>query len=97
MGANGQAVISSCLMSIPISIVISKLRVPETEVPLTTSHVSIINLEPEDDNVESGVLHALSNGAWLGLKVAGMVLANILVIISLVALVRQRFYSNRRP
>jgi CNT family concentrative nucleoside transporter len=86
MGANGPAVISSCLMSIPISIVISKLRVPETEEPLTTPHDSIINMNPDDNNTESGVLHALANGAWLGLKVAGMVLANILVIISLIAL-----------
>ena len=86
MGANGQAVISSCLMSIPVSIVISKMRVPETEKPSTTSHVSIINMNSEDGNVETGVLHALSNGAWTGLRVAGMVLANLLVIISLVAL-----------
>jgi len=87
LGASGQAVVSSCLMSIPISIVISKLRVPETEEPLTgAAHVAIINLEPEDGNKESGVLHAMANGAWIGLKVAGMVLANILVIISLVAL-----------
>lgn len=83
-------------MSIPISIVISKLRVPETEVPLTTSHISIINMEPDDGNEETGVLHALANGAWLGLKVAGMVLANILVIISLVALVCQKLISGGR-
>ena len=86
MGANGQAIISCCLMSIPISIVISKLRVPETEEPLTTSHSAIINMDPDDGNSESGVLHALANGAWIGLKVAGMVLANLVVIISLVAL-----------
>jgi len=86
LGANGQAVISSCLMSIPISIVISKMRVPETEEPLTTGHIAVINMDPEDGNKETGVLHALANGAWLGLRVAGMVLANILVIISLVAL-----------
>src|SRR6187402_3275332 len=73
------------MMSIPISIVISKMRVPETEEPLTLAHVSI-DLEPEDGNAETNILHAMANGAWIGLKVAGMVMANLLVIIAIVAL-----------
>ncbi|CZR55547.1 related to concentrative Na+-nucleoside cotransporter CNT1/CNT2 [Phialocephala subalpina] len=86
LGASGQAVISSCLMSIPISIAISKMRVPETEEPLTLGHVSILNNEPEDGNSETNILHAMANGAWTGLKVAGMVAANLIVIIAIVAL-----------
>lgn len=73
-------------MSVPISIVISKMRVPETEEPLTRGNVSIPNLETDDGNAESNILHAMSNGAWVGLKVAGMVMANLLVIIALVSL-----------
>ncbi|PBP19110.1 NupC family nucleoside cotransporter [Diplocarpon rosae] len=86
LGASGQAVISSCVMSIPISIVISKIRVPETEDPLTRGIISIPNLETDDGNEETNILHAMANGAWIGLKVAGMVMANLLVIIAVVAL-----------
>ena len=86
LGASGQAVISSCLMSIPISIAISKMRVPEMEEPLTFGHVSILNNEPGDGPSETNILHAMANGAWTGLKVAGMVAANLIAIISIVAL-----------
>lgn len=73
-------------MSIPISVAISKMRVPEIEDPLTLGHVSILNNEPEDGNVETNILHSMANGAWTGLKVAGMVAANLIVIIAIVAL-----------
>ncbi|CAL3963402.1 unnamed protein product [Diplocarpon coronariae] len=86
LGASGQAIISSCVMSIPISIVISKMRVPETEEPLTRGNISIPNLDTDDGNEETNILHAMANGAWIGLKVAGMVMANLLVIIAIVAL-----------
>ena len=84
LGVNGQALISSCIMSIPASLAISKIRYPETEEPLTTGRVVV----PEDpDQKAANFLHAFANGAWLGLKIAGMILANLLCIIALLALV----------
>lgn len=84
MGINPQALISSCVMSIPASLATSKLRYPETEEALTRGQVVV----PEDDTQDTdNVLHAFSNGAWLGLIIAGCIMCNQLCIIALVALI----------
>ena len=71
-------------MSIPASLAISKLRYPETEETLTTGRCVI----PDDDEHRAAnSLHAFANGAWLGLKIAGMILSTLLCIISILALV----------
>ena len=70
-------------MSIPASLAISKLRYPETEETLTTGRVVI----PDDDEHKAAnSLHAFANGAWLGLKIAGMILSTLLCIIALLGL-----------
>ncbi len=70
-------------MSIPASLAISKLRYPETEETLTTGRCVI----PDDDeNRAANSLHAFANGAWLGLKIAGMILATLLCIIAFLGL-----------
>lgn len=83
IGVNGQALISSCIMSIPASLAISKLRYPETEETLTTGRCVV----PDDDEHRAAnSLHAFANGAWLGLRIAGMILATLLCIIALLGL-----------
>lgn len=81
MGINPQALISSCVMSIPASLAISKLRYPETEESLTAGRIVIPTIE--DEEKPSNALHAFANGGWLGLKVAGMIIASLLCILSL--------------
>ncbi|PWW75561.1 hypothetical protein C7212DRAFT_364658 [Tuber magnatum] len=83
MGVNPQALISSCVMSIPASLAVSKLRYPETEESLTAGKVVI----PEDENPSVNGLHAFADGAWLGLKIAGMVLTILLCVLALLGLV----------
>ncbi|KAF2450678.1 hypothetical protein P171DRAFT_427002 [Karstenula rhodostoma CBS 690.94] len=84
MGINPQALISSCVMSIPASLAISKLRYPEEEETLTAGRVVI----PDDDEHKAAnSLHAFANGAWLGLKIAGMIITTLLCIIALLSLV----------
>jgi CNT family concentrative nucleoside transporter len=84
MGLNPQALISSCVMSIPASLAFSKLRYPEEEETLTAGRVVI----PDDDEHKaSNALHAFANGAWLGLKIAGMIVSTLLCIIALLNLV----------
>ncbi|KAF2091245.1 hypothetical protein K490DRAFT_71459 [Saccharata proteae CBS 121410] len=84
LGVNPQALVSSCVMSIPASIAMSKLRYPEEEETLTAGRVVI----PDDDEHRAAnFLHAFSNGAWLGLKIAGMIMATLLCIIALIALI----------
>ncbi|KAJ6193041.1 sodium/nucleoside cotransporter 1 /nucleoside cotransporter 1 [Bipolaris maydis] len=84
MGLNPQALISSCVMSIPASLAFSKLRYPETEETLTAGRVVV----PDDDEHKpANALHAFANGAWLGLKIAGMIVSTLLCIIALLNLV----------
>jgi len=84
MGLNPQALISSCVMSIPASLAFSKLRYPETEETLTAGRVVV----PDDDEHKAAnALHAFANGAWLGLKIAGMIVSTLLCIIALLNLV----------
>ena len=84
MGINPEALISSCVMSIPASLAISKLRYPEEEETLTAGRVVI----PDDDEHKAAnALHAFANGAWLGLKIAGMIVTTLLCIIALLNLV----------
>jgi hypothetical protein len=75
--------VTSAVMSIPASIAISKLRYPETEEPLTKGKITVSR---EKSNAQNG-LHAFSNGAWFGLRVAGLILCNVLTIIALVHVV----------
>lgn len=84
MGLNKEALVSSCIMSIPASLAISKLRYPETEETLTAGRVVI----PDDDEHKAeNALHAFANGAYLGIKIAGTIIASILCIIAAVGLI----------
>jgi CNT family concentrative nucleoside transporter len=80
-GINGQALITSCMMSIPCSLALSKIRVPETEKPHTTGSEAKIKLDGMD--VEANILHAASNGANQGMQVAIIIAAVLLSFISL--------------
>jgi len=83
MGIPAVYLISASIMSIPASLAISKLRFPEDGQPLTAGKVAI----PEEEQAEHQNRNALmtfSDGAWLGLRVAGMILANLLTILALV-------------
>ena len=57
IGLNAQALVSSCVMSIPASLAISKLRYPEEEETLTAGRVVI----PDDDEHRAAnSLHAFA-------------------------------------
>lgn len=85
MGINPTAVITSAILSISASLLVSKLRYPETEESITANRVIVP--DDEDEEKAHNILHAFSNGASLGLTIAGMIATNILCIISLVALI----------
>lgn len=84
LGLNPQALVSSCIMSIPASLAVSKMRYPETEETITSGRVVI----PDDDEHRAtNALHAFANGAWLGIKIAGMIVATLLCILALIGLI----------
>lgn len=85
LGLNPQAMVSSCVMSIPASLAVSKLRYPETEITVS-SKVEVGEIHVDEESKPKNVLQAFSNGASLGLRIAGIMMIQCLCIISLVAL-----------
>ncbi|KAI9218907.1 Na+ dependent nucleoside transporter C-terminus-domain-containing protein, partial [Blastocladiella britannica] len=91
MGVNGVYLITACIMSVPCSLSLSKLRWPETEQSITKGEVMI----PESDNDEANLLHAAANGAAQGMTLAGLIAGTLLSIIALynfVDIVFERFF-----
>ncbi|CAG86430.2 DEHA2C15290p [Debaryomyces hansenii CBS767] len=86
LGLNPQALVSSCVMSIPASLAVSKLRYPETEVPVSNSKFNIPTHSEDEATRPKNVLQAFSNGATLGLRIAGTMMIQCMCIIGLVAL-----------
>lgn len=84
MGISPLALVSSCVMSIPASLAMSKLRYPETEQTLTAGKITI---PAEQEERAKNSLHAFANGSWLGIKIAGMIIAGLLCILALLGLV----------
>lgn len=84
LGLSPQVLVSSCVMSIPAAISVSKLRCPETEVSLTQGKVEFTESDGEKPR---NVLQAFSEGASLGLYTAGTLMIQCMCIIALVALV----------
>jgi len=85
LGVPPQNLVTSSVMSIPASIAISKMRIPEIEEPVTRGRVTIDRGKEDDKKKPENALHAFSQGAIFGLVVVGQILANVLTVLSLVA------------
>ncbi|KAG8774358.1 hypothetical protein FRC12_002029 [Ceratobasidium sp. 428] len=85
LGVPAQNLVTSSVMSIPASIAISKMRIPELEEPITRGQV-VIDQGAEDSKYgkPANALHAFSKGATFGLIVAGQILCNVLTVLALV-------------
>lgn len=83
LGVPAQNLITSSVMSIPASISISKVRMPELEEPVTRGRV-VVDRGVEKD-APASALHAFSKGSVFGLIVAGQILCNVLTILALIA------------
>lgn len=86
LGLNAQALVSSCVMSIPCSLAVSKLRYPETEEPLTAGKI-VFPKKEEGQERPQNVLQAYGEGASLGLRIGGTLMVQCMCIIALVALI----------
>jgi CNT family concentrative nucleoside transporter len=85
LGVPAQNLITASVMSIPASIAISKIRMPELEEPVTRGRVVVDRGKEDAKDVPVNALHAFAKGALFGLVVAGQILCNVLTILSLVA------------
>ncbi|RMZ89831.1 hypothetical protein DV736_g2935, partial [Chaetothyriales sp. CBS 134916] len=83
LGVNAQPLICSCAMSIPAALAMSKLRYPETEQALAQHGFPATQSSEERP---ANFLHAVSQGSWQGIKIAAIIGANLLVVISLIAI-----------
>lgn len=84
-GVPAQNLVTSSVMSIPASIAISKMRMPETEEPVTRGMVVVDRGEADKGQRPANAIHAFSLGAVFGIVVAGQILCNVFTILSLVA------------
>ena len=73
LGVPPQNLVTASVMSIPASIAISKIRMPEREEPVTRGRV-VVDRGDSDRNRPANALHAFSKGAVFGLIVAGQIL-----------------------
>ena len=85
MGVPAQNLITASVMSIPASIAISKIRMPELEEPVTRGRIVVDRGEEDTKHAPVNALHAFAKGAVLGLVLAGQVICNVVTIMSLVA------------
>jgi CNT family concentrative nucleoside transporter len=85
LGVPPTTLITSSVMSIPASMAISKIRMPENEEPVTRGQVSVDRGNVREKDKAANALHAFSKGAVLGLIVAGQILTNVLTVLALVA------------
>lgn len=79
MGVNGKTLITACIMSIPCSLALSKIRYPERHEPLTKGGIVLSKRERE-----ANILHALGNGAATGIHLSLLILATIIGMVSLI-------------
>ncbi|CAO3644091.1 unnamed protein product [Cunninghamella echinulata] len=79
IGVDPVSLLTSCVMSIPCSIAISKLRYPETEEPLTKGEVRV----PQSEEKLEGIVHAAGIGAATGIQICLLIAANIIALLAL--------------
>ncbi|KAK0455384.1 Na+ dependent nucleoside transporter C-terminus-domain-containing protein [Desarmillaria tabescens] len=84
LGVPPENLVTSSVMSIPASIAISKIRMPEDDEPVTRGNI-VIDRGESKERAPSNALHAFSQGAVFGLIVAGQILTNVLTVLSLVS------------
>ncbi|EIN11958.1 hypothetical protein PUNSTDRAFT_142157 [Punctularia strigosozonata HHB-11173 SS5] len=85
LGVPASNLVTSSVMSIPASIAISKMRLPEVDEPVTRGRVVVDRGAEDKKGKPANAIHAFSQGAVFGVIVAGQILCNVLTILSLVA------------
>jgi CNT family concentrative nucleoside transporter len=81
MGAKAEYLLTASLMAAPAAIVISKIILPETEVPKTQGRVTL-----EVKREHTNLIDAISHGASDGMKISINVIAMLIGFLALIAL-----------
>lgn len=78
-GAEARHLLTAVVMTAPGTILISKILVPETAKPETAGAVKL-SLEKHDVNILDAIAHGVTDGLFLALNVAAMLIAFIALI-----------------
>lgn len=78
-GAEARHLLTAVVMTAPGTILISKMLVPETEVPKTAGEVKLA-LEHKDANVLDAISKGVGDGLFLALNVAAMLIAFVALV-----------------
>ena len=78
-GAEPRHLLTAVVMTAPGTILISKILVPETEMPKTAGQVTMV-LERKDVNILDAASRGVADGLFLALNVAAMLIAFIALI-----------------
>jgi len=78
-GAEARHLLTAVVMTAPGTILISKLLIPEIETPKTAGHVKIA-LEPKDINILDAISRGVTDGLFLALNVAAMLIAFVALV-----------------
>jgi CNT family concentrative nucleoside transporter len=84
LGVPAQNLITASIMSIPSSMAISKIRMPEVEEPVTRGRVVVDLGDDPKDAPASSALQAFGKGAVLGLFICGQILCNVITILAFI-------------
>ncbi|KAJ2768330.1 hypothetical protein IWQ56_002977, partial [Coemansia nantahalensis] len=79
MGVDAKNLITACIMSIPCSLALSKIRYPETEESATRGRIVLSKRERE-----ANVLHAMGNGAATGMTLSLLIMATLIGMVSII-------------
>jgi len=85
-GADPGHLLTASIMSAPAAIIISKIMIPEIEVPVTTGKVKFIT-----EKTDKNIIDAAANGASVGLQLALQIGAMLIAFISLIWLLNSIF------
>jgi len=78
-GAEPRHLLTAVVMTAPGTILLSKILVPETEIPKTAGQVTMV-LERKDVNILDAASRGVADGLFLALNVAAMLIAFIALI-----------------
>ncbi|HOO55896.1 MAG TPA: nucleoside transporter C-terminal domain-containing protein [bacterium] len=79
-GAEAGHLLAASIMSAPAAIMLSKILLPETEVPATSGDINWKEIKSDDVNVIDAAASGASDGMKLSLNIAAMLLAFVAII-----------------
>lgn len=93
MGIPASYMLAASVMSTPAAILLSKLLVPETEIPETMGNIDIAETSSLSQRKQGGVISAITNGISIGTRTGIAISASVLAFLSIIALINFIFAS----